>query len=310
MRGFLVVAVLGLAACAPPDPAVVAQANWEACEYSPLAETRLAACSRVIANTPDDQQRALAYMYRGLARQELDQGVRAIADFGRALRLSPQLAQAYYLRGGLHSARGEYASATADYDAALRIDPTMLEAAQARDVALQGDLRALDSQIAQIDAALRQNPNNAALLNERCWMRVSNDGDLDLALADCERSLQLRPRDAATLDSLGLVRLKRGEYQASIAAYDAALREEPGSGHFLYGRGVARIRLGLTVQGQADLAEAERAVPGIARTYRSYGVTPEAPPIQDAANPGDTTDLSVEAPGQKPEGLEGGAKPE
>ena len=71
-----------------------------------------------------------------------------------------------------------------------------------------------------------------------------NDDDLDAALADCNAALR-RPRPTTQrLDSRGLVHLKRGDFAAALADYEAALAIEPERGHFLYGRGLARLRLG------------------------------------------------------------------
>jgi hypothetical protein len=68
------------------------------------------------------------------------------------------------------------------------------------------------------------------------------------------------------------VHIKRGEFNEAIADYEAALAVEPGRGHYLYGRGVARLGLGQKQQGDADLAAAERAEPGVGEMYRTYGV--------------------------------------
>jgi hypothetical protein len=84
--------------------------------------------------------------------------------------------------------------------------------------------------------------------------------------------VRLDPGMGAALDSRGLVRIKRGEFEEALHDYEAALVTDPGRGHYLYGRGVARIRLGQEAAGRADLAAAERAEPGVTNMYRSYGV--------------------------------------
>ena len=54
------------------------------------------------------------------------------------------------------------------------------------------------------------------------------------------------PDTAAFLDSRGLVRLRMGDLDKSIADYDAALKLQPHSAWSLYGRGLAKGKKGLT----------------------------------------------------------------
>jgi hypothetical protein len=56
-----------------------------------------------------------------------------------------------------------------------------------------------------------------------------------------------------------------------LADYEAALRIEPGNGHYLHGRGLVRRALGMTVEGDADITAAELAEPGIGEAYSTYG---------------------------------------
>jgi Flp pilus assembly protein TadD len=76
------------------------------------------------------------------------------------------------------------------------------------------------------------------------------------------------------LNGRGLVGIKQGKFAEAWADYDAALRARPGFAGFLYGRGIAALRLGRTEEGKADLAQATQLDANIARTYAGYGVTP------------------------------------
>ena len=79
---------------------------------------------------------------------------------------------------------------------------------------------------------------------------------------------------AAFHDSRGLVYLRQGRYQKAIADYDAALDLSPKVAWSLYGRGIARQRLGLTAAGQADIAAATALAPKIAEEAASHGIVP------------------------------------
>ncbi len=270
--------VLAVAACTESHPASALAQNIRMCQEANFLDQRLAACSVVASHAAAERaQRAAALVERGVVRAQQGQHARAVADFGRALRLDPANVDALAQRGAVHEERGAYDQAVRDYDAALAINPLHELATYRREQALQGRLDRVQQHIAQLTETLTREPGNAAALNNRCWLRAINDQDLNAALADCNAALQIDPGHAASLDSRGLVHLKRSEFQAALADYEAALALEPGRGHFLYGRGLARLQLGQISAGEADLAAAETAEPGVARAYAGYGRVPSAP---------------------------------
>ncbi|HYD88509.1 MAG TPA: tetratricopeptide repeat protein [Vitreimonas sp.] len=262
-----------LAACSPSDPAVQAERQWHVCESSVFDQQRLDACSAVIASAvTEPSQKAQALVHRGTLRVRLRQDARAIADFGRALRIDPGLVSAYLERGQLHFNREAFEAAVRDYEAALSLNPALSDAQLMRDAALRSLEERSLGELEWLTRELAENPLESGLWNNRCWLRAVSGEELDLALADCNEAIRLDPRSAAALDSRGLVHLKRGEYSAAVADYTAALALDPERGHYLYGRGVARLRMGEEAAGRADIAAAERAEPGIRRTYQGYGV--------------------------------------
>lgn len=262
-----------LAGCAPTDPEVDAERHWEACEtYGAFPEHRLDACSVAIASDRlSPERRSLALINRGVLRAELGQHARAIADFGRALRIDPRNASAYFERGVVHHNRGALENAVRDYDRALALQPGMPAALERRDQALAGREQGYLYLIARLDDALSRDRFNPQLLNGRCWTRAINDDDLDMALTDCNEALRIQPRMAAALDSRGLVHLKRGEFALAVADYDAALVVEPATAHYLYGRGLAKLRLGMETEGRADLDAAVQLDARVTELYSSYG---------------------------------------
>jgi tetratricopeptide (TPR) repeat protein len=79
---------------------------------------------------------------------------------------------------------------------------------------------------------------------------------------------------AAILDGRGLIRLRLGDYDKSIADYDGSLRVGPNSAWALYGRGVAKIRKHKTAEGEADIAHALSLSPGVADEFKRRGIVP------------------------------------
>ena len=95
---------------------------------------------------------------------------------------------------------------------------------------------------------------------------------MEQALEDCETSLTLRPSDPRILDSRALVHLKRNDFKKAIADYDAILKIDPKNADSLYGRGVAKQKIGDTAGGNADIATATSLDGKIAERFSSYGV--------------------------------------
>jgi tetratricopeptide (TPR) repeat protein len=283
MRAAIAIALAAcLAGCVEPVNADSAETAWQRCTAPGASDYRIQQCSVVIGfNGTTPQRRAEALIVRGSIRSSEFQYQRAFADFGRALRLDRQNAQVYVERGIAHHANGAFDVAVRDFDRALALQPGLAPALARRADAVAQQLEMYRGQITRLDEFLRDNPTDAALLNSRCWLRTVNNDNLDLALADCNASLMARPNDANVHDSRGLTYFKRGDYQAALADYEAAVQGEPTRGHFLYGRGLTRIALGMTAEGNADLARAEELEPGIAQDYASYNIS--VPTAQSAA---------------------------
>jgi len=70
------------------------------------------------------------------------------------------------------------------------------------------------------------------------------------------------------------VRLRLGDYNKSIADFDGSLSMHPKDPWALYLRGIDKIRLGKTSEGQADMAAATALSPPIADEFKRHGMTP------------------------------------
>lgn len=88
------------------------------------AETRLAACTAVIADTAQaNDVRAEAYSSRGMVHDDAEDYEAAIADYNEALKIVPQDASVLVLRGNAYDAIGESQKAIDDYTEAIRLNP-------------------------------------------------------------------------------------------------------------------------------------------------------------------------------------------
>lgn len=169
-----------------------------------------------------------------------------IASYGQDISTLGVRGVAYLARGTAHARKGERDSATADYREAIRLDSILLDG---------GAMEPL-------------------LYNDRCWARAIAMIDLDAALADCNTALRLVPGFSAALDSRAFLHLRREQFRDAIADYDAVLKDSPMNFYSLFGRGVAKLRLGDSTGGNADLSAAVAAQAGIREEFAAYGVTP------------------------------------
>ncbi|HYC08231.1 MAG TPA: aspartyl protease family protein [Steroidobacteraceae bacterium] len=239
-------------------------------EYRSAIADLTRACELAPSEASYFYQRALAYWGD-------EQPDAALADLDQALKLKPDDVNALVARAGLHAHRRERAAAIADLDAASRLAPK--EAAlhiQLGDLYLSLDqlAPAVAEYSSWIDSHGRDDVRMPHALHARCLTRALSGQQLDEALGDCNAALRLRPQTAAYFGSRGLVELRRAEYDKAIADYDRALAVQHGDAWAYYGRGVAKLRKGLSADGQADIAAAAALAPAIASEAGKHGIAP------------------------------------
>lgn len=180
---------------------------------------------------------------------------------------------AYFTRAEMRVEAGRIDEAVADFDAIIGMSPRSTEAylgrAMARVEKKQFDLAETDLKKAQQLA-----PMNASVHNGLCWALAMQGTQLDRALGYCNLAVGLAPNDTPAIDSRALVHLKMGKHDLALADYERAVRLVPSSAHYMYGRGVALLRLGRKPEGQRWVDLALKADPEVARVYAGYGVKP------------------------------------
>ena len=130
-----------------------------------------------------------------------------------------------------------------------------------------------EQEFADLTKAISLDPNNADVFHYRGAV-YEHRGEHDLAIKDFDESLRLRPNDAPTLDSRGAVFMKMGKFDKALSDFNTAVQY----GHFinsLYARGWAKLKMGDTTGGNADIAAAKAANPNIAEKWdKYYGIKP------------------------------------
>jgi tetratricopeptide (TPR) repeat protein/predicted aspartyl protease len=267
---------------AAPDPKNAGDASDYARRGAAFAARRefdqaLPALTRACELAPDNPD----YRYqRGFVYWQTKQPSKALTDFDRALELKPNHILALLARSDLRIQTGDKAGAEADLDAA--------NAAAGKEDAVHFSMAAEYARLGQFPRAIEQydlwiasHPLDAKLygaLNWRCRARALAGIDLQGALQDCNQALshalKSSPFYADAADSRGLVWLRLGEYDKSIADFDASLKITPRDAWSLYGRGIDKMRAKKTSEGEADIAQAKSISADIGDTFGRYGILP------------------------------------
>ncbi len=91
--------------------------------------------------------------------------------------------------------------------------------------------------------------------------KALQDGETETALSLANKALKLQPREALFHSLRGDVRLKQQRYSDSIINYDRALQYNSDYFHYYLQRGLARLQLNATSQGEADLKKSIEFLP-------------------------------------------------
>jgi hypothetical protein len=72
--------------------------------------------------------------------------------------------------------------------------------------------------------------------------------------------------------SRGLLKLKNGQPSSALSDYNASLQINGKQASSLYGRGIAKIRIGNSASGKNDISKAKSIDPNIADEFAKYGI--------------------------------------
>lgn len=193
------------------------------------------------------------FLYRGLARLQLNQSNAARADFGEAIKRAPDRARAYGERARL-SLMADNPAALTDVAMALRIEPNepRWQALAARVNLATGDLAAAE-RFAAVALAVPTPEPDLLLLRARARLGLGNfsgaaedatarlaavpadadallvrieartgQGDLKAALADAEAARAARGGDVRILLALAELKVRTGDAPGAIGAFEEA----------------------------------------------------------------------------------------
>lgn len=206
---------------------------------------------------------------RGIIYNRRKEYSKAMADYGVALRASPNNLRATVRLADSYSDQKKRRRAIAAYTDAIRIKPDDPYAYMARADEYSSDTRYVRS-IEDCDAALRLPQANSYCY----WVRGRSyfiKGEYEKAIADMNQRLRVAVHSDVYFDRARSY-LMTGQYRNAISDFDDATRGRTKPADVLYGRGIAKIKNGNTDAGEADIAAATKMEPGIASRMRGFGI--------------------------------------
>lgn len=192
---------------------------------------------------------------------------------GKAIAYDARSATAYKLRGYVFLIGHRFERAESDFHVALGLKPNDPESRAGHGQSLNG-LGRFDAAVSEFGRAVALDPEKSAYHNGLCWARAGTGRHLALALANCNRAMALAPGAAGPLNSRGLVHLRMGRFKPAVADYAASLQINPRQPSAHFGRGLARLRLGQTMAGAADITEAREGDTEIDDLFQILGILP------------------------------------
>ena len=205
-------------------------------------EEALSRVNKALAKHATDP-RLLDIQARLLARMGRDK--EAQAAVAKALETNPDFSPALEVLAMYAEQAGQLNEALTHYDGAAAADPENADYAyRAARVALR--LGNADDAVSRLRKVVSLSPGHVGATNDLAWRLAEQGRELDYALDLANRATQL-DRSPETLDTLGWVQLKRGELDAALNSFEAALKTRPDAPSVRY-----RLALTLAQKGDAD----------------------------------------------------------
>ena len=183
-----------------------------------------------------------AYVVRGAAFGQKKDYDKAIADYSKALQITPDYIPALNYRSWVHASKANFDHELADAAAEVRLQPNSAgPCLRAR--GHTKTRRTTTLAIADASEALRLEPKWSGVFELR-GRAYEEKGEYDRAIADESQAIQLLPNDAAAYNGRAWILSKKGDYERAIEDATEAIRLRPGFADALDTRADAYMRKG------------------------------------------------------------------
>jgi len=181
------------------------------------------------------------YLYRAMAKLNLDDYQGAEEDLTQCIAINPFLYYTYLYRGIARQYQNNFTGAIEDYDKGLKIRPEDKQILINKGIAYIQDKK-YDSAVATLDSLIIYQPKFAqayAILGSV----YAEKGDTIQALNTYNQSLELDKYFAPAYAQRGILYYQQGKYKDALADYNEAIRLEPKQLGYYVNRGLVRFNL-------------------------------------------------------------------
>lgn len=189
--------------------------------------------TNIINNQPDAQ---VAFLNRGGIRKDMGNLSGALADFNKAIKLSPNDYKANSNRGAVYSDMGKHAKALGDYQKANKLKP-----------------------------------NNPVILSNLGYAQLKT-GDFKSAVNTLSKSLQLQNNNVEAITNRGTAKYNLGDLQGAITDYRMAIEIDSSYENAYYNQGLALLNLGEPGQAISSFEKAIDLKPDYAEAYANKAI--------------------------------------
>lgn len=234
---------------------------------------RQVSCLTRVINESD--QNAIAEVLRDRARVYfwLGEYQRTIDDTTRASSLEPRNEYSHLLRGRAREELRDYSTAVADYGAAIEVNPELSDGRFRRGILLRragdgaGATRDFEAIIASGIERQARLPDNYIPAGEICGGHAISGLRLQEGIPHCDAAVRLCTNGTSDCTwrrfYRALLRLRLSEHSAALADFDLLLTYPPVDPAWRYGRGLTLAALGRTSEAHAEIQAARAEAPDI-----------------------------------------------
>lgn len=224
--------------------------------------------SRAIELDPNDY---IAYHDRGIAYSKLNQHERAIADLSRTIELNPNNYRGYFNRGSIYYFLNQYERAMDDFNKAIELNPYLADAYSNRGI-IYHILKQDDRALKDLNKAIKLDLNDAVKYYN-CGVFYRDLKQYKLALRKLSEAIELNPNYAEAYYDLGNIYLDLEEYKSAIKEYGKAIKLRTNYIDAYHNRGGAYLRLEEYKSAIEDFNTVIKFNPNDAGSYYNRGVT-------------------------------------
>lgn len=190
----------------------------------------------------------------------------AIIEYSKVVDAGAATAIVFNARGGAYQNANQLEASIEDFNKALFLNPSMLVAINNR-AAAYAKMKNFPAALKDIETILDKEPNMPLALLNKCSIIARTTG-IDAAQPWCNRANTAGAEDFFIQQGLGGAYHEAGRHREAAQHFERSIYLLPNNAYALYGRGLAREKLGMKAESQADIAEAQKMQPNIADTWQ------------------------------------------